>query len=150
VGIGSPEFSPPIPANTNGFMTLCIRGKNSANQIQTTPSIYRWLRVPNTTSPASQQVFMNIAQVSKTANSQTLSFNRNGNYFPAEQVAARLCSYRPSDGALLRCIDRSVTFSQGASNVAVNFTGVTSGAWVAFVTPSSENRGAIEPVTFIR
>jgi subtilisin family serine protease len=150
VGIGSPEFSLPIPANTNGFMTLCIRGKNSANQIQTTPSIYRWLRVPNTTSPASQQVFMNIAQVSKTANSQTLSFNRNGNYFPAEQVAARLCSYRPSDGALLRCIDRSVTFSQGASNVAVNFTGVTSGAWVAFVTPSSKNRGAIEPVTFIR
>jgi len=148
VGIGSPEFALSIPSNTNGFMTLCVRGKNSGNQIQASPSIYRWLRVPNTTAAASQQVVMNITQVSKTPNAQTLSFNRIGNYLPAEGVAARFCSYKPSDGSLLRCIDRSVTFSQGAPSTAVTFTGVTSGAWVAFVTPSSTNRGSVEPVIF--
>ncbi len=149
-GIGSPELTLPIVANTNGFMTLCVRGRNSVNQMQASPSIYRWLRVPNSTPPVSQQILMNITQVSKTGNSQTLSFNRIGNDLPAEGVSARFCAYRPSDGALLRCIDRPVTFSQGTPNVAVTFAGVSRGAWVAFVTPSSANRGAVEPVIFVR
>jgi hypothetical protein len=143
------EVTLPIASKTNGFMTLCVFGRTSANQVQASPSIYRWLRVPNTSVSSSQQVFMNITQVTKAKSSQTLSFNRIGGNFPAERFSARFCSFKPVDGSLVRCIDRSVVFGQGVGNVAVTFSGVSRGAWVAFVIPSSANRGIVEPVIFV-
>jgi subtilisin family serine protease len=143
------EVALPIAANTNGFMTLCILGRSSNNQVQTSPTIHRWLRVPKTTVSTSQQLFMNITQVTKAKSSQTLSFNRIGDHLPAERVAARFCLFRPADGALVRCVDRTVNFRQGIRSTSANFSGISAGAWVAFVVPSSANRGIVDPVIFV-
>lgn len=143
------EVTLPIARNINGFMTLCVIGRSSTNQVQASPSIYRWLRIPNAAISTSQQVFMSITQVAKARISQTLSFNRIGSNLPAERVAARFCSFRPVNGSLVRCIDRPVNFGRGVRSTSVNFSGLSAGAWVAFVTPSSSSRGIVEPVIFV-
>jgi hypothetical protein len=133
---------------SDGFMTLCVLGKDESGNIQTTPSIYRWLRIAASPANPPNNLFASITRSSRARSSQTLVFTRNGSNLPKESMTARVCSVTSQNGTLGKCISRPVTFATGTPSANATFTGLSTGKWVGVLLQKDGTRGRAEPLVF--
>jgi hypothetical protein len=125
------------------FITLCLVGRDGAGNVQTIPSIYRWLRISGTRSNTIISEFAAITIGAKTIRRPTLILNflRNSNSSSAEKgLEAFLCKYSKITGKISGCIRRDVAFKVGQKSTAALFSPMSRGTWVGILIQNDPNR----------
>ena len=133
----------------NAFITLCLIGRDGAGNVQTIPSIYRWLRISGTPNNTLIRKFAAITIGVKTSGKQTLNFVRNSNSNSAEKGLAFLCKYSKITGKISSCLRQDVAFKVGQKSTAALFAPMSPGNWVGILIPNDPNRGRAVPLEII-
>jgi subtilisin family serine protease len=144
----SSPLSAVINSPSNNFMTLCVIGRDMAGNVQTTPTIIRWLRLGNAPVNSMSAVFATIQTGNRRAGSLAMTYTRLNNTSAAESATGIMCRLNTSNGALTNCISRSVTFNTGSTTSTATFSNMSKGAWVNVLLPSQPERGRAQPLVF--
>jgi hypothetical protein len=130
----------------NTFVTLCLIGRDIAGNIQSRPSIYRWLRIGSAPANTIAAEFAVIEKGARGAGTQIVNFIRNSNIKNAEKATALLCKYRPNTGELSGCLSRDAIFKANATTTSVLFSPMSVGNWVGLLIPASPASGRAIPL----
>jgi hypothetical protein len=133
---------------SNSYMTLCLIGRDLAGNTQTIPTIIRWVRLGNAPVNTIPTVFATIQTSTRRAGSLAMTYTRLTNTSAAESATGIMCRLNTSNGALTKCISRSVTFNAGSASTSVTFSNMAKGTWVNVLLPSQPERGRAQPLVF--
>lgn len=139
-------LSAAISSPSNSFMTLCVLGRDLAGNVQTTPTIVRWLRLGNAPISNTSTVFATIKAGARRAGNIAITYTRLTNTTVAESATAMMCRLNTSNGVLTNCTSRGVKFNAGRASITTTFTGLGNATWVNVLLPSQAERGRAEPL----
>lgn len=131
--------------NANGYRTLCIRGKDDFDQVQTTPTIVRWLKFAGAPLADTATTYGTVVRNASSGTTENLLLSRNNTGSGVEVTSIRMCPVAATTGLLGSCRSASVTMNVGESSKAFQITGVGAGNWVIIALPPA-GRGRVEPL----
>jgi hypothetical protein len=134
--------------NANGYRTLCIRGKDDFDQVQTTPTIVRWLKFAGAPLADTATTYGTVVRNASSGTTENLLLSRNNAGSGVEVTSIRMCPVAATTGLLGSCRSASVTMNAGESRKAFQIPGVGTGNWVIIALPPA-GRGRVEPL-FVR
>ena len=132
-------------SSPDGYRTLCIRGKDAFDLVQTTPAIVRWLKVSGAPQVEPVTTWGTITRPAATGTTENLVLTRASSTNVAESISLRMCPVAETTGRLGSCKTANVSFAAGATTRTTSITNVGSGAWVVIALPP-QGRGRVEPL----
>lgn len=132
---------------TDGFRTLCVRGRDVFGSVQTTPTILRWVKHADAPSFEMTKRYGTLTRQTGTSGVETITLTRSSGNGIAETVSLRLCLMSNSSGLFSNCRAADMVFDGTATSKSNIFTAVTTGTWTVLAFPPTD-RGSLDPLTF--
>ncbi|NDE17802.1 hypothetical protein EBZ80_23025 [bacterium] len=134
--------------NPDGYRTLCLRGKDAFDLVQTTPTILRWLKITGGPQVEPFTTWGTITRATPNGPSNTtenLVLTRANTANVSESINLRMCPVAATTGRLGTCKSTSVSLAAGATSKSTSIANVGTGTWVVVALPP-QGRGRVEPL----